>query len=127
MIEKPVRPSMSKARRLRIFTRDGGVCQLCERKVLAGEAYDIDHRIPWALGFDDTDDNLRTVHRACHRTMKTGDDVGRIAKAKRQSGIEGGQAARRAKRGFGLIKSAGFQKPPGYKHQWGKTPWGRNK
>ncbi len=105
MTDKPKRPTMSKARRLRLFTRDGGVCDICKRKVLAGEAYELDHIIPWALGFDDSDENLRLVHKTCHRTDKTGGDVARIAKAKRQSGIEGGQAARRAKRGHGLIQS----------------------
>lgn len=124
MTSAPPRPSMSKARRLRLFARDGGVCHLCKRKVLAGEDYELDHIIPWALAFDDSDDNLKVAHKSCHRTDKTGDDVKRIAKAKRQSGIEGGQAARRAKRGFGLIQSRnewpkgqklqsrGFQKKP---------------
>lgn len=107
MSKAPPRPSMSKARRLRIFARDGGRCEICGKKVQTGEDYDIDHRLAWALTFDDGDDNLRTVHKSCHRDAgaKTADDVKRIAKAKRQSGIEGGQAARRAKRGHGLIQS----------------------
>lgn len=113
---------MSKARRLRLFARDGGLCHLCKRKVLAGEDYELDHIIPWALAFDDSDDNLRVAHKSCHRTDKTGDDVKRIAKAKRQSGIEGGQAARRAKRGFGLIQSRGFS-ANGPKQKIASRPW----
>lgn len=109
---KPVRPSMSKARRLRIWERDGGVCWLCTHKVMAGEEWDADHVLPWALSFDDTDENLKVAHKSCHRgeKSKTSDDVKRIAKAKRQGGVEGGQKARRDKRGFGLIQSRGFDK-----------------
>ena len=109
MTAAPPRPSMSKARRLRLFARDNGVCDICKQKVLAGEAYELDHIIPWALGFDDSDENLRLVHKTCHRTDKTGGDVTRIAKAKRQ-GRETGQQARRDKRRFSLLRSKGFDK-----------------
>jgi len=30
--------------RLRVFGKFGGVCQLSGRKILAGEAWDLDHR-----------------------------------------------------------------------------------
>lgn len=125
MTDKPKRPAMTKARRLRLFARDGGVCHLCKRKVLAGEDYELDHIIPWALAFNDDDNNLRVAHKTCHRTDKTGPDVARIAKAKRQSGIEGGQAARRAKRGFGLIASRGFDKN-GLKQKIPSRGWDKN-
>ena len=119
MTAAPPRPSMSKARRLRLFARDGGVCHLCKRKVLAGEDYELDHIIPWALAFDDSDDNLRVAHKACHRTDKTGNDVKRIAKAKAQAG-ETGQQARRAKRDKPLIPSRPF---PKIKTTWPKRPF----
>ena len=119
----PPRPSMSKARRLRLFARDGGLCHLCKRKVLAGEDYEIDHIIPWALAFDDSDDNLRVAHKTCHRTDKTGDDVKRIAKAKAQGG-ETGQYARRQNRGHGLIQSRPFSKD-GPKQKIPSRPWGK--
>jgi 5-methylcytosine-specific restriction protein A len=122
--EKPVKPRMGAARRLRIFTRDGGVCEICRCKVQAGEPYDIDHRIPWALAFNDADENLRTVHKTCHRELKTGPDMSRIAKAKAQGG-ETGQRARREKRGHGSIPSRPFQKPT-EKKTWPKRPWGKN-
>jgi len=118
MTAAPPRPAMSKARRLRLFTRDGGFCDICKRKVLAGEAYELDHIIPWALGFDDSDENLRLVHKTCHRTDKTGGDVARIAKAKRQ-GRETGQQARRAVKG-GSIPSRPFPKT---KTTWPKRPF----
>lgn len=111
----PPRPSMSKARRLRLFTEQGGICWICKKKVKAGEEYDLDHIIPWALSFDDTDENLRVAHKTCHRgeKSKTSDDVKRISKAKRQGSIDGrGQWARRQKNGP-QIKSGPSNWPKG--------------
>lgn len=99
MTKAPPRPSMSKARKLRIWERERGLCDLCGQKVQAGEAWEVEHVIPWALSFDDSDGNLKIAHKDgdCH-AAKTKVDVGRIAKAKRQGG-ETGQQARRAKNG----------------------------
>ena len=114
---------MSQARRARLFARDGGICQICLHKIQAGEPYDQDHIIPWALTYSDADENLRTVHTTCHRgeASKTSEDVARIAKAKRQGG-EKGQAARRAKNGP-QIKSRPF--PKGQKQKWPSRPFGK--
>ncbi len=117
----PPRPSMSKARRVRIFVKEEGRCYLCGDKVKLGDLFEVEHVIPWALGFDDSDENLKIAHTVCHRSLKTGQDVARIAKAKRQGG-EKGQAARRNKRGHGLIASRPFQKQP--KTKWPSRPWG---
>lgn len=118
----PQRPSMSKARRARIFERDGGVCYLCGGKVLPGESWEAEHVIAWALSFDDSDENLKVAHKDgnCH-AAKTKDDVRRIAKAKRQGG-ETGQASRRAKNGPQL-KGRPFEKAP--KRKWPKRTFGR--
>lgn len=116
MTKAPQRPSMSKARRVRIFVKEDGRCYLCGDKVKIGQLFEVEHVIPWALSFDDTDDNLRIAHTVCHKTMKTVDDVARIAKAKRQGG-EKGQAYRREKRGHGLIQSRPF---PKIESQWPK-------
>lgn len=120
MSAAPPRPSMSKARRARIWERDGGVCYLCGVEVALGEAWEAEHVIPWALSFDDSDANLKVAHKdgACH-AAKTKVDVKRIAKAKRQGG-ETGQAARRAKNGPQL-HSRGFEKGP--KRKWPKRPF----
>lgn len=117
------RPSMSKARRARIWERDGGLCYLCGVKVALGEAWDVEHRIAWGLSFDDSDGNLAVAHKAGCHAAKTKDDVRRIAKAKRQGG-ETGQAARRAKNGSQL-KGRGFEKGPKRKipsRGFGKRP-----
>lgn len=99
MTAAPPRPSMSKARRLRIWERDKGVCYLCNAKVQAAEAWEVEHVIPWALAFDDSDGNLKVAHKDgdCH-AAKTKVDIDRIAKAKAQGG-ETGQWARRQKNG----------------------------
>ena len=118
----PPRPSMTKARRLRIFVKEEGRCYLCKEKVQIGQLFEVEHVIPWALSFDDSDDNLKIAHTVCHKTMKTGKDVAQIAKAKRQAG-ETGQRARRQKNGPTIqsrnawpkgqkIQSRGFPKKP---------------
>lgn len=126
MTEKPKRPAMSKARKLRIWERDGGVCYLCQTKVKAGEPWDAEHVTAWALTYDDSDDNIRVAHRRedCHG-RKTRVDVATIAKAKRQGG-ETGQQARRAKREKPLIPSRPFDKSEN-KKPWPKGPsrWGK--
>lgn len=109
MTKAPPRPSVSKARRARLWDRDGGRCYLCGEKVKAGEPWDAEHVLAWGLSFDDSDENLKVAHKdGCH-AEKTKQDVKSIAKAKRQSGIEGGQWARRKKSGPQL-KSRGFDK-----------------
>lgn len=120
-MKPPLRPSMSKARRARIWERDGGLCYLCGVNVALGEAWDVEHRIAWGLSFDDSDGNLAVAHKAGCHAAKTKADVRRIAKAKRQGG-ETGQAARRAKNGPQL-KGRPFEKSP--KRKWPKRPFGR--
>jgi len=119
----PPRPSMSKTRRVRIFVKEDGRCYLCGEKVKIGQLFEVEHVIPWALSFDDSDDNLKIAHTVCHKTLKTGDDVKRIAKAKAQGG-ETGQYARREKRGHGLIQSRGFDRN-GPKKTIPSRPWGK--
>ena len=115
-MKAPPRPSMSKLRRQRIWDRDNGVCYLCGLKVQGGQAWDVEHRIPWGLSFDDSDGNLAVAHKAGCHAEKTKADVKQIAKAKAQAG-ETGQWARRKKNGP-QIKSRGFQK--GGPSRWSK-------
>lgn len=123
MKEKPNRPSMSKARRARIFEKEQGVCYLCNLKVQADEPWDAEHVKCWELYRDDSDKNLRVAHRdGCHKE-KTNADNKIIRKAARQ-GNEKGQYARRMKRGYGLIKSKGFS-TDGPKQKIPARPWPR--
>lgn len=119
MTEKPARPSMTKARRLRIWERDGGVCYLCGKKVLAGQPWDAEHVKAWTIYGDDSDENLKVAHKeVCHKA-KTDADMKIVHKSNRQ-GLITGQQARRAKRGFGLIQSRN-EWPKGQKLQ--SRPW----
>lgn len=121
MSAAPPRPSMSKARKARIFEAHGGICYLSGRKIGPDDAWDVEHVIPWALSFDDSDANLRPALVEPH-AEKTKADVKRIAKAKAQAG-ETGQWARRQKNGP-QIKSRGFEKG-GPKRAWPSRPFGR--
>lgn len=76
------RPSISKAKRARIFLAHDGVCWLCKLKIGADEPYDIDHQVSRELGGSDEDDNLAPAHKDCHKA-KTKADVKAIAKSNR--------------------------------------------
>lgn len=117
------RPSMTKARRLRIWERDGGICYLCGKKVLAGQPWDAEHVKAWTIYEDDSDENLKVAHKeVCHKA-KTDADMKIVHKSNRQ-GLIKGQQARLIRRGHGLIQSRnewpkgqklqsrGFQKKP---------------
>ena len=74
---------MSPTRRARIFEAAEGICHICEMEIDGvKEPWDVEHVIPLAISGDDSDDNLRPAHRACHKP-KTRDDAKTIAKAKR--------------------------------------------
>lgn len=76
------RRHISTTERVRIFAAAGGVCHLCGVDIRHGEAWEVEHVIPLAMGGDDHGDNLQPAHVACHRA-KTNGDLGALAKAKR--------------------------------------------
>lgn len=76
------RPSISKAKRARIFLAHDGICWLCKVKIGPDEAWDCDHQIARELGGSDDDDNLAPAHKDCHKA-KTKADVKAIAKSNR--------------------------------------------
>jgi 5-methylcytosine-specific restriction endonuclease McrA len=78
------RRSFSRKDRARIFAANNGLCHLCDGKIGVGEAWEVEHVIPWALTQDDSDDNLRPAHIKCHRTKTHQEDRPRISKAERQ-------------------------------------------
>lgn len=82
MTYAPKRPSISKAKRARIFLAHDGICWLCKLKIAADAPYDIDHQVSRELGGSDEDDNLAPAHKECHKT-KTKQDVAMIAKSNR--------------------------------------------
>lgn len=68
--------------RLRIFERDGGVCWISGRKIQAGDAWDLDHKIALCNGGTHSEDNLAPALRDKHRE-KTKLDVKIKAKVAR--------------------------------------------
>lgn len=67
--------AIPKAVKLRIWAREGGICSLTGRKIMAGDAYDFEHRIPLSMGGRHSEDNivlaLRDAHRAKSATEAT--------------------------------------------------------
>jgi len=66
------------------------VCPLCGERLGSLDGVDFDHFQALALGGEDTNENMRAVHRACHRVKTSGtkattagSDVQVIAKGKR--------------------------------------------
>lgn len=78
------RRRMSTTRRARIFAANNGICHICGQPIDGTrEAWQADHVIPLELSGDDSDDNIRPAHDACHRAKTSAEDIPRIAKAKR--------------------------------------------
>lgn len=76
-----------------VLKRSGGICEAdgCNN---AGKDYE--HRIPVALDGENTEENLWLACRECHSEKTRKQDIPRIAKAKRQAGLTGQQARRKA-------------------------------
>ena len=68
------RHSFSRKERGRLFALYAGCCYLCEGKITASQAWEIEHVIPWELTRDDSDGNLRLAHKKCH-AVKTAKDI----------------------------------------------------
>lgn len=67
--------------RLRTFERFGGICQLTGRKIMPGDAWDLDHVRALAMGGEHRESNLVPVLKDAHR-VKTKQDVKDLAKAR---------------------------------------------
>jgi 5-methylcytosine-specific restriction endonuclease McrA len=77
------RGGMNDLRVAKIYAKHGGHCASCGRKLMAGDDYEIDHKIALANGGTDDDDNLQLLCEGCH-ILKTGNDVSDAAKGKRR-------------------------------------------
>src|SRR5688572_7029909 len=87
------RPLSTKAR-LALFLAHDGKCHVCGGRIQPGDGWDVEHRIPLAMGGEDGGDNLAPVHRkGCH-SSKTATDLGDIARAKRREALHLGAKAR---------------------------------
>ncbi|AWB21197.1 HNH endonuclease [Methylobacterium currus] len=79
---KPLTPTQ----RLKLFERFSGVCQLCSRKIEAGEPWVDEHLRALSLGGGNEEANRAPVHKACAdaKTYGPEGDLAKAAKAKRQ-------------------------------------------
>jgi 5-methylcytosine-specific restriction endonuclease McrA len=117
------RRKLSMKDKLEILIRQS-VCPLCGERLGKLEDVDFDHEQALARGGDDTNDNLRGVHRSCHRkktsgtkATSTGSDIHEIAKTKRLTKDHNEFVSRLLSRECGekrektgKIKSRGFEK-----------------
>jgi len=76
--DTPVPPRV----KARVFTRYDGRCYLSDRKIGAGDAWEVEHVKALALGGENRESNLAPALVDAHRD-KTRDDRQRIAKADR--------------------------------------------
>jgi 5-methylcytosine-specific restriction protein A len=90
--------------RLRVFERHEGKCALSGRKILPGDAWDLDHITALINGGAHVESNLQPVLKDAHR-KKTARDVAEKAKVARTRAKHIG-----AVEAAGNIKSAGFIK-----------------
>lgn len=77
------RQRLTNLQRLELLERERYRCHLCRGEIQPGQAWDISHEIPLALGGADDDENRRAAHRKCHRGHTATVDLPTIAKAKR--------------------------------------------
>lgn len=94
--------------RLRVFERHGGRCWISGRKIMPGDAWDLDHVVALCNGGANAESNLAPALRDKHRE-KTSADVKERAKIdrirKRALGI-----AKPKGRGFPCSRASGFKK-----------------
>ena len=91
--------------KLRVWNRADGKCQICTRKMLAGDVKLYDHITPLADGGRHAEANLQIACVACHSAKTSEESTARAkvrSKAKAVLGI---------KRPAGKIKSAPFPPP----------------
>lgn len=78
------RRPLSTRERLRLYDLHGGLCHICNCVIdRVRDRWDVEHVLALALGGADDDDNRQPAHTRCHK-VKTADDLGHIAKAKRR-------------------------------------------
>jgi len=73
------RQAFSTTFRLSLFLDRKGACHIT---IQAGQAWDIDHILPIALGGTNEPENLQILCRPCHRSKTNKSDIPRIAKTK---------------------------------------------
>ena len=76
------RKPLSPRERLKLFESHKGICVICKQPIRSGERWIDEHIIPLGLGGSNDMVNRGPAHFKCAEA-KTGEDIPRIAKAKR--------------------------------------------
>ncbi len=76
------RKVFSPQERAKIFALAGGQCAQCTRKIMAGEDWDLDHRLALELGGDNSIGNMQVLCSWCH-VEKTAEDHEQAGHARR--------------------------------------------
>lgn len=100
------RRRISTKERVAIFTRNDGICHLCNGPITVGQAWEVSHDIPLELGGADEGDNLKPAHKTCHRDHTAKVDQPNIGRAKRRAAAHIGAKVRNGP----PLKSAPFAK-----------------
>ena len=83
----PPKPRCCPQRRLRLAAAQGWRCAICCE--LLPDAFDADHRIPWADCFDDSDANIQIVcHAPCHLAKTSAESAARRRPAPRDGAAD---------------------------------------
>ena len=69
--------------RLRLWDKAGGRCQSCNRKIMAGEAWEVDHVKAVINGGENRESNFQVLCSNCHKP-KTRADVAEKARTARK-------------------------------------------
>lgn len=77
-----MRKPLSKLQRVKAFDKHNGVCSVCSLKILIGQEWDLDHKVPLWLGGADDESNMAPAHIHCH-AEKTGEESGTRSKTDR--------------------------------------------
>lgn len=78
-----VRKRFNRNDRERILDASHHRCHICNGRIGDGQAWEIEHVIPWKLTRDDRDSNLRPAHIKCHKRKTHKIDRPAINKAER--------------------------------------------
>jgi 5-methylcytosine-specific restriction endonuclease McrA len=101
--DTPVPPRV----RLRVFERDGGICQCgCDMVIFAGDKWETDHIVAVINGGENRESNLRTM-LVKHHKAKTASDV-----------AEKATVARKRMAHLGLKRSKGPPMPGSRRSRW---------
>lgn len=89
------------------FERANGQCQGCTAPLAVGK-FHYDHKLPWWLGGPSSLWNCQVLCVNCHEAKTAGEDIPRIAKAKRSQAKHVG--AKKARRPMFGSRASGWRK-----------------